>query len=63
MTETTVGHRFACEDAGAACGWKTEADDPEELERQVAEHLEEKHDVQVVSKTLRNYVRKVAREG
>lgn len=62
MTETTVGHRFTCQDAGAACGWKTETDDPEELERQVAEHLEEKHDVQVVSKTLRNYVRKVAQE-
>ncbi|MBW3561744.1 MAG: DUF1059 domain-containing protein [Actinobacteria bacterium] len=57
-----MSYEFRCEDAGAACGAKVTADDPDELERQVAAHLEEKHDVQHVTKTLRKYVHSVAKE-
>lgn len=55
-------YEFRCEDAGAACGARFTAPTEEELEHEVAEHLEQKHDVQHVTKTLRNYVRSVARE-
>lgn len=55
-------YEFRCEDAGAACRGRFTAESEDELEREVAAHLEEKHDVQHVTKTLRNYVRSVAEE-
>lgn len=53
---------FSCAAAGAgSCGWKASADDEDELVQEVAAHLKDKHDVQVVSKTLAKYAAAVAR--
>lgn len=53
---------FSCAAAGAnACGWSSSGDDEEALVAEVAEHLERKHDVQVVSRTLAKYALAVAR--
>lgn len=57
-----MAYEFRCEDAGAACRGHFEADTEEQLEREVAEHLEQKHDVQHVTGTLRKFVRAVATE-
>lgn len=52
---------FSCADAGAdVCGWKTAGDDEEQMLVQIAEHLQTKHNVQVVSKSLARYALAVA---
>lgn len=53
---------FSCAAAGAAsCGWKTSGDDEDAVVAEAAEHLQEKHGVQVMSSTLAKYARAVAR--
>ncbi|MDP9021558.1 MAG: DUF1059 domain-containing protein [Actinomycetota bacterium] len=49
-------------DAGAHCSGRFRAASQEELERDVEEHLRDKHDIHTMSKTLGNYVKQVARE-
>lgn len=53
-------YEFRCEDAGAACSGHFKGATEQELEERVAEHLRKKHKVPQVTKTLRNFVRKVA---
>ena len=53
---------FSCAAAGAdTCGWKASAQDEDELVREIAEHLREKHDVEQVPSSLAKYARAVAR--
>lgn len=53
---------FSCADAGAeSCGWRSTASDEEQLIQEVAQHLQEVHDVQIVSRTLAKYAAAVAR--
>lgn len=49
-------------DAGATCGGHITANSQEELLRKVADHLQSKHKVQHVTKTLQNYALKVAKQ-
>jgi predicted small metal-binding protein len=57
-----MAYEFRCTDAGAACKGHFKADTEEQLERDVADHLRDKHQVQHVTQTLRNYVRRTATE-
>lgn len=53
---------FSCAAAGAdSCGWKASASTEDELVAEVAQHLQDTHDVQVVSRTLAKYAAAVAR--
>lgn len=53
---------FSCAAAGAdSCGWKTSGNDEDALVAEVAAHLRDKHDVQVVSRSLAKYAAAVAR--
>lgn len=53
---------FSCAAAGAdSCGWKTSADSEEELVGKVADHLQKRHGVKVVSATLAKYAAAIAR--
>jgi predicted small metal-binding protein len=52
---------FSCADAGAdVCRWKVSGDDEDQMLAQIAEHLQTRHNVQVVSKTLARYALAVA---
>ncbi len=53
----------SCARAGAfGCGYKVKAETEDELVKLVAEHAMKKHDVKVVTDTIANYVRAMAKE-
>lgn len=53
---------FSCAAAGAdACGWKSKGTTEKEIVAEVAQHLQDVHDVKVVSNTLAKYAVAVAR--
>lgn len=49
-------YEFACADAGCVCSAKWTASTPDEIVRQVAEHLQAEHNVHTISATLANFV-------
>lgn len=54
-------HEFACVDAGAKCDARFRARSEDEVMAEVERHLEEVHEVQPVSETIRSYVRTLVR--
>ena len=55
-------YQFACADAGCTCkaAWSEPTSDA--VVTKVAEHLQQRHNVKIISDTLANYVRSAIRE-
>ncbi len=56
-------YEFRCADAGAEpCHGTVRAETEQELVEKVSDHMRKKHNIQQVSKTLQNFIRKTAKQ-
>ena len=56
-------YEFACADAGCTCRAAWSEDSADAVVAKVAEHLQQRHDVKIISNTLANYVKAAIREA
>ena len=52
-----MSYRFAGKNGGHACRWQASANTEEELIAKVSEHVKKKHNVQMMTSTIANWVR------
>jgi len=57
-----MAYEFACADAGCTCAAAWSEQSPDAVVAKVAEHLQAKHNVQIISNTLANFVKAAIRE-